>query len=185
MRFEVHDELEKRMQKTVDVLKSELRTIRTGKATPKVLENIYVDYYGASTPINQLATISHPEARTLMIKPFDASAVDNVEKAILKSDLGIHPNIDGAKIILNFPMLTEENRKKLSKKVKEQSEKSKIALRNERRDANDQLKKMEDKSEITEDDLQRGLEEVQDIIDEYTETIDEIVEKKMNEIMAV
>jgi ribosome recycling factor len=185
MRFKVHDEMEQRMKKTIDVLKSELASVRTGKANPKVLESIYVDYYGTQTPINQLASISAPEARTLIVKPYDASAMENVEKAILKSDLGINPNNDGEKIILNFPMLTEERRKEFSKTVKEYAEEARVALRNERRDANQELEQMEDKSEITEDDLRRGKDTVQELTDKYNEKIDQMLEKKINEIMAI
>jgi ribosome recycling factor len=185
MRFKVHDEMEERMKKTIDVLKSELASVRTGKANPKVMESIYVDYYGTQTPINQLASISAPEARTLIVKPYDASSLENVEKAILKSDLGINPNNDGEKIILNFPMLTEERRTEFSKVVKEYAEEARVALRNERRDANQELEKMEDKSEITEDDLRRGKDTVQELTDKYNDKIDQMLEKKINEIMAI
>lgn len=185
MRFKVHDEMEERMKKTIDVLKSELASVRTGKANPKVMESIYVDYYGTQTPINQLASISAPEARTLIVKPYDASSLENVEKAILKSDLGINPNNDGEKIILNFPMLTEERRKEFSKTVKEYAEEARVALRNERRDANQALEQMEEKSEITEDDLRRGKDTVQELTDQYNEKIDKMLEKKINDIMAI
>jgi len=185
MRFEVHDELEERMKKTIHVLKSEFASIRTGKASTQVLDSIYVDYYGARTPLNQMASISAPEARTLMVKPFDKNVLGDIEKALLKSDLGINPNNDGDKIILNFPMLTEESRVEFTKTVKNYSEEAKIALRNERHDAIDELKKMEKKSEITEDDLRKSLEEVQDIIDKYNEKIDEMTEKKIKDIMTV
>lgn len=185
MRFEVHDVLEERMQKTVHVLKSEFASVRTGKASPHVLDSIYVDYYGASTPLNQLATVSSPEARTLMIKPFDKNALGDIEKAILTSDLGINPGNDGEKIILNFPMLTEERRKEFEKVVRAYSEEAKVALRNERRDAVDELKKMEKNGDLTEDDLRSGLDAVQDIIDEYNHKIDDLCEKKVKDIMEI
>lgn len=185
MRFEVHDVLEERMQKTVHVLKSEFASVRTGKASPHVLDSIYVDYYGASTPLNQLATVSSPEARTLMIKPFDKNALGDIEKAILTSDLGINPGNDGEKIILNFPMLTEERRKEFEKVVRAYSEEAKVALRNERRDAVDELKKMEKNGDLTEDDLRSGLDTVQDIIDEYNHKIDDLCEKKVKDIMEI
>ncbi|MEA1975033.1 MAG: ribosome recycling factor [Bacillota bacterium] len=185
MRFEVHNELEERMEKTVHVLKSEFASVRTGKATPRVLDSIYVEYYGADTPLNQLASITTPEPRTLMIKPFDKSVLATIEKSILTSDLGINPGNDGDKIILNFPMLTEERRKDFSKIVKSYAEEAKVALRNERRDANDKLKKMEKNGDITEDDLRSSLSTVEDIIHKYNATIDELCDKKVNDIMLI
>jgi ribosome recycling factor len=185
MRFEVHNELEERMEKTVHVLKSEFASVRTGKATPRVLDSIYVEYYGANTPLSQLASITTPEPRTLMIKPFDKSVLAGIEKSILTSDLGINPGNDGDKIILNFPMLTEERRKDFSKIVKAYAEEAKVALRNERRDANDKLKKMEKNGDITEDDLKSSLSTVQDIIHKYNETIDGLCDKKVNDIMSI
>lgn len=185
MRFEVHDVLEERMQKTLHVLKSEFASVRTGKASAHVLDSIYVDYYGANTPLNQMATISTPEARTLIVKPFDKSVINDIEKALLTSDLGINPNNDGDKIILNFPMLTEERRVEFTKVVKDYAEEAKIALRNERHDAIDELKKMEKNGELTEDDLRRSLDSVQDIIDEYNKKIDDLTEKKIKDIMTV
>lgn len=185
MRFEVHNELEERMEKTVHVLKSEFASVRTGKATPRVLDSIYVEYYGADTPLNQLASITTPEPRTLMIKPFDKSVLATIEKSILTSDLGINPGNDGDKIILNFPMLTEERRKDFSKIVKSYAEEAKVALRNERRDANDKLKKMEKNGDITEDDLRSSLSTVEDIIHKYNATIDELCDKKVNDIMSI
>ena len=185
MRFEVHNELEERMEKTVHVLKSEFASVRTGKASPRVLDSIYVEYYGANTPLSQLASITTPEPRTLMIKPFDKSVLASIEKSILVSDLGINPGNDGDKIILNFPMLTEERRKDFSKVVKSYAEEAKVALRNERRDANDKLKKMEKNGDITEDDLKSSLSTVQDIIHKYNVTIDELCDKKVNDIMSI
>jgi len=185
MRFEVHKKLEERMEKTIHVLKSEFASVRTGKASISVLDSIYVDYYGANTPLNQLASISSPEARTLMIKPFDKSVLAGIEKAILASDLGINPGNDGEKIILNFPMLTEERRKDFSKIVKSYSEEGKVALRNERRDANDKLKKMEKNGEITEDDLKLSLVTVQEITDKFNKIVDELCDKKVKDIMEI
>lgn len=185
MRIEVHDKMEERMKKTISVLKSEFNSVRTGAASPAILNNIYVDYYGASTPLNQLASIGHPEARTLIIKPFDANSVDDVHKAILKSDLGINPTVNEGSIILNFPMMTEENRKRSAKKIKEFAEEAKIALRNERQDAKHELEKMESNNELTEDDLRSTLETVQEIIDDYNKNIEELTENKIEEIMTV
>jgi ribosome recycling factor len=185
MRFEVHNKLEEKMKKTVHVLKSEFASVRTGKASTSVLDSIYVEYYGARTPLNQMASITKPEARTLMIKPFDKSILSSIEKAILTSDLGINPGNDGEKITLNFPMLTEERRKEFSKIIKGYSEQAKVALRNERRDANDKLKKMEKSGDITEDDLKLSLATVQDIINEYNKTIDELSDKKVQDIMII
>lgn len=185
MKNEIHEILEEKMQKTVEVLKSDFAVIRTGKASTKVLDKIFVEYYGALTPLNQLAAISQPEPRTLMIKPFDATILEGIEKTIAVSSLGINPNNDGEKIILNFPMLTQEKRKELSKIVKNNSESAKVALRNERREANDHLKKMEKKSEITEDDLKRALESVDKIIHEYTKVIEDLTADKVNEVLEI
>lgn len=185
MYLEVHKETEDKMQKTVKVLKEELATVRAGRANPALLDRITVEYYGTPTPLNQLANISAPEPRLLLIQPYDASALNNIEKAILKSDLGLNPNNDGKVIRLVIPQLTEERRKELVKLVKKYGEEAKVAIRNERRAANDVIKKMKKNGELTEDDEKKAQEEVQKLTDKYIQTIDEIVAKKEEEIMEV
>ena len=176
---------EEKMKKSVAALENELSTIRAGRANPHVLDRITVSYYGADTPLNQLATINVLDARTLQIKPFDAGALKNVEKAIQASDLGINPNNDGKVIRLIFPELTEERRKALTKDVKKKGEDSKVAVRNIRREAVDSMKKMEKKSEITEDDLKDLEMEIQKITDKYVADIDKIIEAKNKDIMSI
>lgn len=185
MRNQVHDLLNQKMEKTVNVLKDELNHIRAGRANPLILDKVKVEYYGSETPIKQLASVSVPEPRVIQIQPYDASILKDVEKAIQIADLGINPNNDGKVIRLIIPMLTEERRKELVKNVKKLGEDSKIALRNERRDAIDHLKKMEKSKEITEDELASGEKEVQKQIDEYVAKVDQIVAKKSEEILEV
>ena len=185
MRNQVHDLLQEKMEKTLGVLKDELNHIRAGRANPLILDKVKVEYYGSETPIKQLASISVPEPRVIQIQPYDASILKDVEKAIQIADLGINPNNDGKVIRLTIPMLTEERRKEWVKNVKKFGEDSKIALRNERRDAIDHLKKMEKSKEITEDELASGEKEVQKQIDEYVAKVDQIVAKKSEEIMEV
>ncbi len=172
-----------RMDKSIKVLRDDLASVRAGRANPKLLERILVDYYGAMTPINQLANISVPEPRLLVISPWDTKMIPEIEKAIQKSDLGINPTNDGKVIRLAFPELTEERRKELVKMIKKMGEESKIAIRSIRRDANDEFKKMEKNSEITEDELKTAEKKVQEITDEYTAKIDQIIQEKENEIM--
>jgi len=176
---------EDRMKKSVDALDKELDTIRAGRANPKVLDRIMVDYYGTPTPINQVGNVSAPEARLLQIQPYDASTLKDVEKAIQTSDLGINPTNDGKVIRLAFPELTEERRKTLAKDVKKKGEDAKVAMRNIRRDAMDAFKKQQKKSEITEDDLKNLEEEVQKLTDKYVAELDKRVEAKNKEIMTV
>jgi len=176
---------EDRMKKSVDALVNELDSIRAGRANPKVLERIMVDYYGTPTPINQVGNISVPEARLLQIQPYDASTIKNVEKAIQTSDLGINPTNDGKVIRLAFPELTEDRRKALAKDVKKKGEDSKVAMRNIRRDAMDEFKKQQKKSEITEDDLKLLEDEVQKLTDKYVSELDKLVEAKNKELMTV
>ncbi|HCX03021.1 MAG TPA: ribosome recycling factor [Clostridiales bacterium] len=185
MYLKEHKELEERMKKTVEYFKDDVSTIRAGRANPKLVEKIMVDYYGTKTPLNQIANISAPEPRVLVIKPWDANVLEEIEKAIQKSDLGINPGNDGKIIRLVIPQLTEERRKELIKTVKKEVEKAKVALRNERRDAIDTFKKMEKKSEMTEDDLRDAEDKVQEIIDKYSEEIDKIYEKKEKDILEV
>ncbi len=176
---------EERMEKAVEALRHDLTSIRTGRANASVLEHITVDYYGTPTPINQMSTITTPEARLLVVKPYDRSMLHTVEKAILASDLGITPSNDGQVIRIAFPQLTEERRKELAKLVHKQGEEAKVAIRNIRRDANEQLKKLEKDSKITEDDLKGYTEDVQELTDTYIEKIDGVVAEKEKDILHV
>lgn len=178
-------EYDAKMQKTIDVIVSDFGGVRAGRANASVLDRITVDYYGSPTPINQVAAISSPDPRSLVIQPWDASILKSVEKAIQTSDLGINPQNDGRVIRLGFPQLTEERRKELSKQVKKYAESGKIAIRNIRRDAVDKLKAQEKKSEITEDDYKEYEKELQDITDKRCKQIDELTVKKEAELMAV
>jgi ribosome recycling factor len=176
---------EERMNKTVSVLESEFETIRVGRANPRVLDKLTVNYYGTPTPLAQVGNITVPEARMLQIAPWEAAMLKEVEKAIQASDLGLNPTNDGKVIRLIFPELTEERRKLLSKDVKKKGEDAKVAIRNIRRDAVDAFKKAEKKSDITEDDL-KGLEmETQNLTDKFISELDKRVEAKTKEIMTV
>ncbi len=174
-----------RMKKGIESFTRELATLRAGRANPAILDKITVDYYGAPTPINQLATISVPEARLLVIQPFDKSSINDVEKAIQKSELGLSPSNDGTVIRIAIPPLTEERRKELVKLVKKYGEEAKVAVRNVRRDTNDDLKKLQKDGEITEDELRRYTEDVQKITDKHISEIDDIAANKEKEIMEV
>ncbi len=185
MKNSVHVQLEEKMNKTVSVLKDELTHIRAGRANPLILDKVKVEYYGAETPIKQLASISVPEPRILQIQPYDASVLTDIEKAIQMADLGINPANDGKVIRLVIPMLTEERRKELTKTVKKLGEDSKVALRNERRTAIDKLKKMEKSKEITEDELTSGEKDIQKMIDDKVAEIDTLVSNKSEEILEV
>lgn len=185
MRNQVHDLLQEKMEKTLNVLKDELNHIRAGRANPLILDKVRVEYYGAETPIKQLTSISVPEPRIIQIQPYDGSILKDIEKAIQIADLGINPSNDGKVIRLIIPMLTEERRKDLVKTVKKLGEDSKVALRNERRDAIDHLKKMEKGKEISEDELTSAEKEVQKMIDEQVMKIDAVIAKKSEEIMEV
>lgn len=176
---------EEKMEKAYQNTKKEFNTVRTGRARPSLVENIMVDYYGTQTPINQLANISAPEARQLVIEPFDKNVIENVEKAIMKENLGLTPNNDGNLIRINIPQLTEERRKELVKVINEKAEDGRIAIRNIRREANDQLEELEDDGEISEDNYHRGLDNIQELTDEYIEKIDKLLERKKDEIMEV
>lgn len=185
MRNQVHETLNEKMEKTLNVLKDELNHIRAGRANPMMLDKVKVNYYGSDTPVKQLASVSVPEPRILQIQPYDTSILRDIEKAIQVADLGINPSNDGKVIRLIVPMLTEERRKDLTKAVKKLGEDAKVALRNERRDALEHLKKMEKAKEISEDDLTSGEKEVQKMIDEMVVKIDQLVVKKSEEIMEV
>ena len=174
-----------KMSKAIQAYSRELATIRAGRASASLLDRITVHYYGAPTPVNQLAGISTPEARLLVILPYDKSILGDIEKAIQKSDLGLNPTNDGSLIRLAIPQLTEERRKDLVKLVKKESEDAKIAIRNIRRDANDDLKKLEKNGEITEDDLRGYSDDIQKLTDENISKIDQITRDKEKEIMEV
>lgn len=182
---EILKEFDVKMQKTVDVIVSDFAGVRAGRANAAVLDKVSVDYYGSSTPINQVASISSPDPRSLLIKPWDGSLLKAIEKAIQTSDLGINPQNDGTAIRLNFPQLTEERRKELTKQVKKYAESGKVAIRNIRRDAMDKFKAMQKKSEITEDDCKEYEEELQKMTDKRCKELDELAAKKEKELMAV
>lgn len=181
----VKSEAEEKMVKSISNLKDEFGSIRAGRANPSILDRINVDYYGTPTPLNQLSNISAPEPRMLIIQPWDTKSIGDIEKAILKSDLGLNPSNDGKIIRLVFPQLTEERRKDLSKLVKKYGEETKVAIRNIRRFSNEELKKAEKESIITEDDLRHGQDEIQQITDDYSQKVEVLIEKKMEEIMEV
>lgn len=176
---------EEKMTKTVENLEGEYATIRAGRANPNILNKIKVENYGVPTPMQQLANITVPEARTLMIAPWEPSLVKAIEKAILNSDLGLTPNNDGKNIILNFPELTEERRKEIVKDIKKKGENAKVAIRNVRRDANDAIKKMEKAGDISEDELKTNEDKIQKMTDKYVGLIDKAIEKKSTEILTV
>jgi ribosome recycling factor len=182
---ELYMETEERMEKCVEALQRELGALRTGKASPALLDGVMIDAYGSRMPINQLATIGVPEARMLTIQPFDATQLSAIEKGILASDLGITPTNDGNIIRLPIPALNEERRKDYVKLAKKHGEEAKVAIRNVRRDANDQLKKAEKASEITEDDSRSGHDEVQKFTDKFVAKVDKLLETKEKEIMEV
>lgn len=182
---EVLAETEEKMKKAISVVRSEFGTVRTGRASVSLLDRITVDYFGTPTPLNQLATITAPEPRLLMVQPWDKSTLPNVEKAILQSDLGLTPSNDGTFIRLPIPPLTEERRKELVKVVKGLAEEGRISIRNVRREANEALKAMEKRHEISEDDLHRTEEQVQKLTDNYIKEIDEMLKNKEKEIVEV
>jgi ribosome recycling factor len=185
MQLALFEELQEKMGQRIEGLRREFNQIRTGRASAALLEGIKVDYYGTPTPVNQLASISIPEARTILIQPWDMSIINQIEKAILKSDLGINPNTDGKIIRLNIPMLTEERRKQLAKVVRNTAEEAKISMRNFRREANEQLKELEKRKEITEDDYHNGLKEIQKVTDQFIDKIGLMSQNKEKEIMEV
>lgn len=185
MSKEVISAAKEKMTKAIQAYTRELATVRAGRANASLLDRITVDYYGAPTPVNQLAGISTPEARLLVIQPYDKSILGEIEKAILKSDLGLNPSNDGSIIRLAIPQLTEERRKELVKVIKKESEEAKVAIRNIRRDANDDFKKLEKNGEITEDELRGYSDDVQKLTDEHIQKIDQITKDKEKEIMEV
>ena len=174
-----------RMKKTVQVLETDLRSIRTGRASPALVERVMVDYYGSPTPLNQLAVISAPEPQLLTIRPYDPTSLSEIERAILRSDLGLTPSNDGKIIRLTIPSLTEERRKELVRQMNRRLEQAKVALRNIRREALDDLREFEKEKIIAEDDFYRGRDDLQDLIDKYVKQVDEVGERKAREIMQV
>ena len=176
---------EEKMDKTIEMLKRDLASIRTGRASTTLLDRVTVDYYGAPTPVKQVANVSAPEPRLITIIPWERKMLGDIERAILKSDLGLNPNNDGTMIRLEIPQLTEERRKELSKKVSKDAEEAKVSVRNIRRDANEAIKKMEKKKEITEDDSKEAQTDIQKLTDKKIKLIDEIKAKKEKEVMEV
>lgn len=176
---------EEKMKKAIAAFHRELTSVRAGRANPSLLDRVQVEYYGAPTPVNQLATISAPEARLLLIQPYDRTAINDIERAIQKSDLGLSPTNDGNVIRIGIPALTEERRAELVKLVKKYGEEAKVAVRNIRRDANDDLKKLEKDGDLTEDDLRRYNDEVQKLTDKYIAEVEQISSNKEKEIMEV
>jgi ribosome recycling factor len=182
---EVYQEVEHKMDRSLEALRKELARIRTGRASLALLDGIAVDYYGTPTPLNQLATLAVPESRLITIQPWDKTQIGLIEKAIQRSDLGLTPTNDGKLIRLAIPLLTAERRKDLVKQVKKVGEETKIALRNVRREGNETLKSLEKQKEISEDDCRRGQDQVQRIIDRYIAKTDEILSTKEHEVMEV
>ena len=180
-----YSNIKERMEKSIGAFKEKLSEIRAGRANPAILNKVKIDYYGTPTPINQVAGISVPEARLIVIQPWDGSVLKDIEKAILASDIGINPNNDGKVIRLAFPELTEERRKELVKEIKKIAEEAKVAVRSIRRDGIDEAKEKEKNSEITEDELKIAETEIQKITDKNIEEIDKILANKETEIMSV
>lgn len=176
---------EEKMKKTISVLESEMKAVRAGRANPAILDKVSVDYYGAPSPLTQIANVSVPDARSILIQPWDATILADIEKAILKSDIGITPNNDGKSLRLNFPPLTEERRKELVKGIKKKGEDSKVAIRSIRRDALEDAKAQKKNGEITEDNVKNIEKDVQKITDNFIKEIDDIISFKEKEILEV
>lgn len=179
------EQYEEKMMKSIDSLKGEYANIRAGRANPHILDNIKVDYYGVPTPLQQVGNITVPEARSLMITPWETSLLKEIEKAVLCSDIGITPNNDGKSVRLNFPELTEERRKELAKDVKKKGEACKVAIRNIRRDANDAVKKQNKDGEVSDDEMKTLEEQIQKLTDKYISNVDKEIEEKTKEITTV
>ena len=180
-----YTEIKEKMQKTIDNLRDKLSEVRAGRANPSILNKVKIDYYGTPTPINQVAGVSVPEARLIVIQPWDVSILKEIEKAILASEIGINPNNDGKVIRLVFPELNEERRKELVKEIKKYAEDAKVVIRNVRRDGIDKAKVMQKDGEITEDELKTAETEIQKITDKNVEEIDKIITSKETEIMSI
>lgn len=174
-----------RMEKALGALQRDLATVRTGRASPALVEHLHVDYYGTPTPLNQLATITTPEARLIVIQPWDRGSMGAVEKAILKSDLGLNPNNDGTVIRLALPQLTEERRREIAKHVRKRVEDARVAARNVRRDCHDHLRRLEHDHQISQDDLHRAETELQKLTDDHIKDIDKVGHEKEEEVLAV
>ena len=177
--------VEERMKKTISVFEENLSEVRAGRANPAILNKVSIDYYGVPTPINQVAGISVPEARMIVIQPWDVSVLKEIEKAIIASDIGLNPNNDGKVIRLNFPELTEERRKDLVKDIKKMAEESKVSVRAIRRDGIDEAKKANKENLITEDELSRDEDNIQKLTDKYIAEIDKMLEEKEKEVMSI
>ncbi len=180
-----YSKIEEKMLKTISVFEESLSEIRAGRANPAILNKITVDYYGTPTPINQVAGISVPEARLIVIQPWDASILKEIEKEILKADIGINPNNDGKVIRLAFPELNEERRKDIVKDIRKMAEEAKVAVRSIRRDGLDEAKNLQKNSEMSEDELKLAEDKIQKLTDKYVEEIDNILEKKEKEVMSI
>ena len=182
---EIISEAESRMKKTTELFRKELATLRAGRATPALLERVQVDYYGVMTPISQMANVSVPEPRLLVVQPWDRNFVGAVEKAILKSDLGLTPVSDGTVIRLAIPQLTQERRAELVRAIRKKAEEERVAIRNVRREANEEVKELEREGEVSEDEARRGQDEIQRLTDRYVGEVDAILAAKEKEIMEV
>ena len=185
MTTEVINSSEDKLKKTLDALKKDYGTLRAGRATPSLLDKVMVDYYGTPTPVNQMANVTIPEPRIIMIKPYDKGTLKDIEKAIQKSDLGLNPNSDGIAIRLTIPQPTQERRKELVKVVSKKAEECKVAMRNVRRDANEAIKKLEKDKKITEDDRKDAQDKVQKLLDKYIKLVDSTKATKEKEVMEV
>lgn len=181
----IMEEAKEKALKAVEFTSRDFASIRTGRASPALLDRLKIDYYGTPTPLNQIATISAPEARLLVVQPYDRNSMQEIEKAITQSDLGLVPSNDGEVIRLPIPQLTEERRKELTKLVKSRAEEGRVAIRNVRREAIDALREEEKKGDATKDDLHKGMEDVQELIDSKIQEIDELAEKKIEELMEI
>ncbi len=185
MTKDILDAQEDKMKKTLEGLKKDYGTLRAGRAAPSLLDKVMVDYYGTPTPVNQLANVTVPEPRMIMIKPWDKKSLKDIEKAIMKSDLGLMPNSDGSIIRLAIPQLTQERRKELVKVVSKKAEEAKVAMRNIRRDGNEAIKKLEKNKQITEDDRKEAQEDIQKLLDKYIKLVDSTKASKEKEVMEV
>ena len=179
------DEADDRMEETVSYLQSELKTIRAGRASPSMLDNVTVEYYGSQTPLNQVASVSAPQPDLLVVQPFDHTAMEDIQRGIMKADLGLNPNNDGEKIRIPVPPLSEERRKELAETARERAEEAKISIRNIRRDAKNELQRIVEEENLSEDVLYGGEEDLQSITDTHTDQVDTLLEKKRNKIMDV
>ena len=182
---EILMENEEKMDKAIESLNHELARVRTGRANPAMLESVHVDYYGAKTPLNQLANIATPEANQLLVKPYDKSIIKDIEKAIMAANLGVTPNNEGEQIRITLPQLNEERRKELIKQTKQIGESARVKIRNARRDAKDAIKKLEKSSDISEDEAQGQLEDLQKTTDNYVAKVDEELKRKEQDLMEV